>query len=296
MHAVTLKRKASTDAPDSSEQPDQKKKTARNLCAQALKLARIPEHTAEAVKLFQESADLGYVEAQKILAEMYLYGRGGVLKNPSRAAELYRMAAIQGSASSQYNLATMYFEGNGVKQNDQSAMYWLQKVCEQQYPYPSALNKMGTFYQEGTHVEKDPVQAIRLFQLAAKKENANAQFNLGMTYFHGLNGASADWPRAIELFTKAAAQGHAKAQCQMGRMFNQGSGVELDRVQAKRYLEMAASQEDPTARNELAAMHMRGHIDIIGGPNQPMALEHYRRSAFLGDPTGKTQLGALLIS
>ncbi|MGI9443224.1 MAG: tetratricopeptide repeat protein [Rubripirellula sp.] len=40
-------------------------------------------------------------------------------------------------------------------------------------------------YSEGWLVEKDSVEGVKWFRMAAEKGNANAQYNLGLSYFAG---------------------------------------------------------------------------------------------------------------
>ena len=57
------------------------------------------------------------------------------------------------------------------------------------------------------------------YQLAAKKGNSNAQFNLGLMFEVG-RGVPKDQEKAQYWYTLAAAQGHWNAQYNLARLFD----------------------------------------------------------------------------
>lgn len=61
-------------------------------------------------------------------------------------------------------------------------------------------------YVEGNHTK-----AIKVFEVAAKKGDACAQFQLGMMYYYG-HGSKKDDKKAREWLTKSAKGGFDKAQ------------------------------------------------------------------------------------
>ena len=59
--------------------------------------------------------------------------------------------------------------------------------------------------------QQDIEEVVRLWEGAAEKGNANAQYNLGIMYDQG-HGVDVNFSKAIKWYEKAAEQGHAKAQ------------------------------------------------------------------------------------
>jgi hypothetical protein len=57
----------------------------------------------------------------------------------------------------------------------------------------------------------NPKEAVRLYEQAAKMENSDATFNLGLTYQNGVH-VEVDNLMAIDLMKKAANMGNSKAQ------------------------------------------------------------------------------------
>ncbi|MFZ2554933.1 tetratricopeptide repeat protein, partial [Psychrobacter urativorans] len=64
-------------------------------------------------------------------------------------------------------------------------------------------------------------------KLLAAKDNADAQFNLGMMYSNG-SGVIEDDNIAVEWLQKAASKGHAIAQFYLAQKYDKGIGVLQD--------------------------------------------------------------------
>ena len=85
---------------------------------------------AEAAKWYEKAAQLGNVEAQRIIAMRYSRGEG-VNRDMGMAAYWFQQAALAGNASAQYNLAVLYHKGDGADQNTEQALYWLEQAAAQ---------------------------------------------------------------------------------------------------------------------------------------------------------------------
>lgn len=66
------------------------------------------------------------------------------------------------------------------------------------------------------YVEQDYAKAIKQFEIAAKKGDGCAQFQLGMMHFYG-RGTKKDDVKAKEWFKKSAASGFEKAKMQLAQ-------------------------------------------------------------------------------
>lgn len=76
--------------------------------------------------------------------------------------------------------------------------------------HPIAQFNLGVKYDFGQGVDKDPVQAVRWYRLAAAQGHGGAQYNLGGMYFEGV-GVQRDLVRATMWFTLSAEAGVAGA-------------------------------------------------------------------------------------
>jgi len=66
--------------------------------------------------------------------------------------------------------------------------------------------------------------AAKWYRLAAKKVNANAQYNLGEIYCFG-QGVPNNHKTAVKYYKLAAEQGFANAKYNLGLMYSEGNGV-----------------------------------------------------------------------
>ena len=95
--------------------------------------------------------------------------------------------------------------------------------------------------------------AIRSWQAAAAKGDADAEFNLGQAYRLG-KGVPADPAKAEDWYRKAAVQGHFQAEDNYGRMlFDRGQ-----RAAAVPWLEKSAARGDPRGQLILGTMLFNG--------------------------------------
>jgi len=129
----------------------------------------------EAVKLFQQAADLGESRAMQELGEMLMEG-SVVDKNDEEAARWFRKAADKGNTSAMLFLGGMYRLGNGVEQSDQDAAAWFRKAADT--GNPAAMYNLGTLYEEGSGVPRDLRRAKKLYQDAATLGDQEAQKRL----------------------------------------------------------------------------------------------------------------------
>ncbi len=96
--------------------------------------------------------------------------------------------------------------------------------------------------------------------LLAEQGDAEAQCNLGETYYFG-KGVLQDYKEAAEWFRKAAEQGHAHAQYWLGFMYSvyYSEGVSYDYKEAAEWFRKAAEQGDAEAQLEVGYMYYFGH-------------------------------------
>ena len=116
----------------------------------------------------------------------------------------------------------------------------------------------------------------------AEAGDADAQFNLGLTYYHG-QGVRQDYAEARRWYEKAVAQGHPQAQLNLGVMYSQGQGVRQNLVEARRLYEMAASQGNAQAQFNLGVMYDNG---IGVRQDKRTAKEWFGRACDNGDQDG----------
>jgi SEL1 protein len=83
-------------------------------------------------------------------------------------------------------LGRMYLRGEGVKQDFMIARMWLERAAK--FNDREAHNGLGIIWRDGlTERKKDIKKAVHHFGIAAGKELAEAQVNLGKIYFSALH-------------------------------------------------------------------------------------------------------------
>jgi len=238
------------------------------------------------------AAEGGDAHAQNKLAEMYAFGRGGVVYDNVEAVKWYRKAAEQGLAEAAYMVGVMYREGNGVGEDDAQAVLWFRKAAEQ--GYASAQSDLGVMYRDGKGVAKDDAQALLWFHKAAEQGEVSGQNNLAAMYVCGC-GVAQDDAKALEWFAKAGEQPSWGAE-----NMDQSSWM-VDKLKVRdrlRRWKKAAIRGDARAKSRLGELY--GTSDRDGGgdgdgrqQDDTQAARWYRRAAVQGDPAGQDDLGVM---
>jgi len=119
-----------------------------------------------------------------------------------------------------------------------------------------ALRDGQSAYETGRYAE-----AIQLLTPLANQSNSQAQFRLGMMYYHG-QGVPEDEKLAVYWLKKAAAQGHVEAMFELGQAFLLGSQTakmvpDPDREAAVWYFQ-AASVGHAEAQYHLGLLFLAG--------------------------------------
>lgn len=166
----------------------------------------------EALALFRAWADGGAPEAQLVLGQMLLDGRGaqapsaapafgwflkaaraglpmgmnmvgrcyengwGVATDQDVAAAWFRSAALKGLDWGMYNYATALALGRGCAEDRPAAFEWLTRAVA--LGHAKSMNVLGGFYEDGWAVARDPQQARALYQRAAQGGDFRGWFNI----------------------------------------------------------------------------------------------------------------------
>lgn len=116
---------------------------------------------------------------------------------------------------------------------------------------PQAQLRLGLLYYHGQGVKENDARAFELFEQAAEKGLADAQFQLANMYAFGTATVPADVDPnrlAARWYFEAARQGHAEAQYSLGIMFLTGSGVVQSAEEANKWIARAAAQGHADAK------------------------------------------------
>lgn len=311
----------------------------------------VEQNYIKAAQFFRRAEAFGNVTAQYNLGVMY-DNAFGVEHDENKAFEYYQKSAEQGFPLGMFSLAEMYYGGQGCEKDDQKAVYWLQKAEKemedpniyitmamilrdsedesvrnptQAYEYAqkavdtgneTALNLMGTFYENGTGVQQDYKKAFEYYSQAADQGVEIAYLSMGAYYQGGygviqnykkaaecyqlgadagnmycLNalamcykngqGVKQDYKRAFDLFLEAAYAGNYAAEFNVGLAYAEGQGVPQDPREAKKWFLLSADKGFGKAMASLGIYAEQGIPD--GTPDLEEAFDWYLKSANAGD-------------
>ena len=181
-----------------------------------------------------------------------------------------RAAALAGDASAAYEVAVRYAEGRVVAVNDEEAVRWFEIAAKK--GLAPAQFRLGTFYEKGLGVKKDLATARDLYRAAADKGHGKAMHNLAVLYAEGINGA-ADYRTAAQWFRKAAEYGIGDSQYNLAVLYARGVGVEQNFAESYKWFFLAAREGDKDAaekRDEVAS-----HLDQKALADARFAVEQW---------------------
>ncbi|MEG2842838.1 MAG: SEL1-like repeat protein, partial [Ruthenibacterium sp.] len=156
------------------------------------------------------------------IGQMYQTGTG-TEKDLVRATEYFEKSARLGNTYAQYQLAKIYLADEAASaEKIQIAIDWLTKSAEGENQF--AQYALAKLYRDGTHVEKNEIEALRLFMLSAEQDNEFAQYALGKLYLHS-DVIAKDATAAVKWLSKSSDLGNQFAQYALGKLYLLGEDV-----------------------------------------------------------------------
>jgi TPR repeat protein len=203
-------------------------------------------------------AEAGDMTAQDRLAHIYWYGEG----TPIDYAEALRWSersAAQGSFRGMNDLAAHYEHGNGVPVDLAKAFELYRKASAEGDGWSS--RNAADMLAAGEGVDKNEAEALRLYREAAQQGDAGSYVRLGWAYLEGTLGLAADEEEALRLFQIAARKDFPAGQWQLSLMLGIGLGGEVDPVMSVMWYQLAvAARCLPPMPEALAAQLSQGQV------------------------------------
>ena len=208
-----------------------------------------------AFKYFKMAADYEVHLAQYWVALKLQHG-DGVEKNLNESIKWYQSAAEMGNLESQLALAEIYIFGfDEIEKNYQEAAFWFTKAAEK--GHPQALNDLGNMYNFGMHFEKDRMKALDLYRQAAEAGGDAGKYNYGSELIQSNDVIIRN--KGLELITSAADNGYIKAQLNLGQIYLGAYNLEVDYQKSFNYFRAAAEQGDLEGLTSLGVSYARGY-------------------------------------
>lgn len=214
----------------------------------------VEQNFEEGFKWFKLAADAGNRDAEFELSAFYMHGKG-IKKDSKKAIELLTNAARIGHLNATFQLGVCYLDGIGVEIDRiaAAAFFMLAEVRG----HPLAKEKfelwqsettdkeegqfyclLGCYFMKGMYVDKDNLEAVKLWSTAVIKGNVDAIYLLARYYLS--EGRYLD--KAIELLTAASNMGLESAQYYLGVCYYKGEGVIENRQKSLELLKYSANQ------------------------------------------------------
>lgn len=202
----------------------------------------------KAAEWYQLAARLGNPHALGALGLMAMDGRG-TPKDPVQGKAWLDQAAAKGNAVAAHNLALLLLT-SGSDMDLEQAIALLRQAANAEIP--DAQHALGVLYLQGRGVAKNPSEAARLFERAARNGSSVGEVEYAILLFNG-EGVTASESQAARYFRRAAAKGSAIAQNRLARLLVAGRGVPANKVDAAAWHILAAAQglADPWLDNAL---------------------------------------------
>ena len=197
-----------------------------------------------------KAAEAGHQRAMTILADMYNEGKY-LSRDPEKAFRWYLESARSGNPRSQYQVASMLSAGIGTEKDPKASKEWFARYSS------SSLNEfrrsaMDTLKARGPDAETSMV----LLKASSRSLHTQSMMALASRYEEGRD-VKRNESAAAQLLERASASGGAP-RTRLGIMYLEGIGVEKDAGKAFSLFRSAAHFGDAAGMYRLALMYKDG--------------------------------------
>jgi len=209
---------------------------------------------ATALKWYEQAAAKKSGVALYRLHSLYAAGGKGIQADATKANAYLREAANTGYAEAAWTLGTKLTQGNGMPKDMEAGVSLIRKVAAQtgnQRLAEMAQIHLAILYRDGqmkvaSTADGDLAEAMRMLKAVAEKGNADACFQLAITYADGRRPV-ADEASSLSWHRKAADLGHAESRLFMGRKLLNDLKENLGLQEATRWLNAREGLSTPDA-------------------------------------------------
>lgn len=213
-------------------------------------------------------------------------------RNEAGAAVVHlRAAATAGHAKAQLVIGNLMLSGrNGVEKNEVEAVRMFKLAAEQ--GEPTAINNLGYATSKGLGgVMQSDGEALDLYRRAMELGNGLAAKNIGDAHARGTLGMAKDLTLALALYRRSDELGHADGAVMVGIMYEAGEGgLDQDLTQALSHYGRAAERGSAFGRYRQGLLLLVGREPIA--QDEPKGLALIRQAADQGLPAAQNDLGS----
>jgi TPR repeat protein len=217
-------------------------------------IAEMPDLTAAAS--LSRAAKKGHLQAMHLLGHQYYSGTTLFDKDLDKAANVFRKAAELGQLDAHVDYANMLYTGQGVPQDKKSAIEWLRKAVNNNFSY--AQYQLGLKLIAKDSPEKNALEANKWFKKAFyqfEKQAAKGDKKAAATYAYMLQkgyGVEQNKRLAFRKYLELAKSGYSSAYISVAFCYLDGTGVPVNQMEARKWLELAKAKGSSLAVKILA--------------------------------------------
>ncbi|MFJ2487433.1 tetratricopeptide repeat protein [Pseudomonas sp. NPDC087639] len=172
-------------------------------------------------------------------------------ESPARAAQAILLAAGEGVLEAQALLGQILLDGRGIAQDQVLALRWFGIAAGR--GHLMARNMLGRCHEHGWGCAVDAAVAAQHYRMAAEAGLDWAMYNLANLLATG-RGVAADHLQAFALYQHAAESGHAKSMNLLGRYLEEGQVCLANPAAAREWYRRSAEGGDFRGQFSYAAV------------------------------------------
>ncbi len=236
-----------------------------------------PPVPRSALERLKDSAEVGNVKDQLLLAVKYSAGNG-VIKNQAEAARWYLMAAQGGDPQAMYEVSMRYRNGHGFTRSEAESNVWRQRaasagIVEAQY---EMAHTYGTVTSKGALISQaknnDPGDSSRQLVMwltrAAESGFAPAKHELALVRLFGISKGGGNktgyllplpsvTASAIQLLTENAEAGYWESQYALAELHQAGyADIKPNQAESSKWWQRLEAQTDASVEASIGGRYL----------------------------------------
>lgn len=213
-----------------------------------------------AYKFFQQSTNLGSIDAIYELSECYYWGRG-INIDYDKAIELIKYGLDKENDKCLFLMGRAFHFGNGIELNIKKAKEYYKdaiRECSDKIVIGKAQGNLANILWEEMDSDESKSDVIALYKESIKNGSTASMYNLGYYFDNGYK-VNRDYMVAYDYYRMAAEQNYTDAQAELGWMYEKGNGVSQDYYKSAYWYDLAAKNNHVVAIANLGTLYMNGN-------------------------------------
>jgi TPR repeat protein len=246
------------------------------------------EEQRQGIELAERAAQLGALEANLLLGDVYRRGGFGIAPDLAKAKTFLEAALEEGATSAAVSLGQLYLATDFSAEGQDRGIKMIQSAAQE--GSIEAANVLGSLYIQGRGVSADLARAFEYYGVGLVSNQNSTIVALGDVLRSGLRRSSPDPDLALDFFKKASEQGEVGADRRIADMHLRGEAVPQDIPGAINMLAALASAGDTNSDIALGDIFARGEFVPV---DSARAVRHYQTAADQGNLAGTMRLAEI---